>query len=160
MTELYRVPRLQIPAEVLLVGQSPRRLDIFLGVCAQSHAGYERPSDLLNGADAFVPALDTDGHMHILNKDAVQVLSVAAEYEFGEEDLVAIEVARLQATSKHVEIVLEGDTHLSGQLTYLLPEGQRRVQSFLNLKDRFFVLIEGDTVRLINKMHVQWVTEI
>ena len=158
-TEVYRIPRLQFTAEVLLLGQSPRSLNLFLGAWAKSHAGYERPSDLFNGTENFLPALDLAGKPLLLQLDAVQAAAFAADLEFGAEEMRAMDLTP-EHTSAAIDIVLEDGTPLSGIVTYLLPEGQRRVQSFLNLPERFFVLRDGDTAWLINKHRILWVTPL
>jgi hypothetical protein len=140
------------------VGQPERPLYIFLGTYAQTHAGYERPSDLLNGRDCFVPAQDPDGRTLLLQLDAVQVLSVPGENELVEDD--AARMAAGEVTRVQVDVTLEDGTKYRGELRYALPEAQRRFQSYLNLPERFFRLWDGDTARLIHKHRVRCVAEI
>lgn len=158
MTELYRIPRLQVPAQVLLVGCESRRLDLFLGLCAPSHSGYERPSDLLNGREAFLPAGEPDGRVVFLQLDAVQAVTVEAKYEFGPEDLLSGEGG---ATRLQVEVALIGGAVQTGWLTYVLPQGRQRLQDFLNqAPGRFFVLQDGAYARLVHKQHVLFVQQV
>ncbi len=155
MTEIYRVPKRQFPAEVTLVGQPPMRLTLFLAGQAAHHTGYERPSDLLAGVDVFLPAMNGDGHVLFLQRDAVMVLSVPAEAEAdptasGEAAGAPGSPARRSA----VRMTMESGRVIDGSIEYLMPEGHDRLQDFLNSTGRFLALHQDGTVHLINKLRI------
>jgi hypothetical protein len=160
LAEQYRVPKREVIAEVVLFGQPAVSLTIFLNERAETHDGYERPSDLFNGSGAFIPASEKKGGLVLLRRGAVTTVSVPAESEFGGGGARAEDLAADQATTLHVEAVLEDGSKLRGTLTYLMPEGQRRLQDFLNLHEEFLTLHDGDHARLINKNRIARITTV
>ena len=158
MTEQYRVPKREVIAEVVLFGQPPASMTIFLSDRAETHSGFERPSDLLNRAGAFIPAAEKKGGLVLLRRDAVTTLSVLASDELGGGEPRAEDLAAEQATRLQVEIVLEDGSKACGTLTYLMPEGERRLLDFLNLPEGFITLRDGDRIRLVNKNRIARIT--
>lgn len=167
MNEIYRVPKRQFPAEVTLAGQPPVRLTLFLAGQAAHHAGYERPSDLLAGGDAFLPAMDGNGRLVLLQRDAVMVLSVPAATEAGEDPDPSGTVVDPAGSPIHpagtpdspmrrvsVRVTLENGRAIEGSVDYVMPEGHDRLQDFLNSSGRFLALRQGDTVHLIHKLRI------
>ena len=132
MTEPFRVPKHKIAAEVCLPGESSIQIKLFLSDCAEGHSGIERPSDLMNGPAAFLPAAGADGRMIFFHRDAVLAVSVEAQHEFGGDVLMAVAMSSDQATTEKVEIVLEGGKRFRGTVSYIMPEGSRRLQDFLS----------------------------
>ncbi len=148
MDEL-RVPKHRVAAEVLLPGGATRRITLFLAEAASTHAGPERPSDLLNGGEDFVPALDDDaGAMTFLNRAAIAVVRVARELE-------ADDAAEATIPTEHeVEALLADGTVLRGLVSYVLPADHARLVDFLNEPSPFFRLLEPGAVALVHKRHV------
>ena len=73
--EDLRVPKRRVSAEVLLPGGAARRITLFLAEAAPAHTGPERPTDLLNGGDDFVPAFDEEARaMTFLNRAGLAVV--------------------------------------------------------------------------------------
>ena len=67
--EELRVPKRRVRVEVVLPGGAARHVSLFLAEASADHEGPERPSDLLNGRDGFIPALDEDsGAMTFLHR--------------------------------------------------------------------------------------------
>jgi len=93
-----------------------------------------------------------------LHRNAVVGLSVRSEHEFGGDVLMAVALSSDQATSEKVSVLMEGGNRFSGTISYLMPEGSRRLQDFLNQDERFLVLRDGDTVRLLNKHRIVQLT--
>jgi len=154
MVDAYRVPKRKVPVTVTFPGKPAVQVKIFLGDCAQTHAGNERPSDLLNGSDSFFPATDTQDGIMFIHRDALNLLSVNAGIEFHEEVFRAETVATRQSARIDVEVELEDGTRIEGIISYLMPENQRRLQDVLNLEDRFLILRDGDEALLINKRRI------
>jgi hypothetical protein len=152
VSEEYRVPKRRVTAEVTLVGRPPVTLLLFLGDGAVAHRGRERPSDLLAGPDAFLAAVEPrDEAVILVRRDAVAVMTVPVEEEYGEQPSRPEDLAAAGAVSADVEVVLEDGTSRRGTITYLLPEGRRRLQDHLNGEEPFLVLREGASAHLINK---------
>jgi hypothetical protein len=157
MTEVYRIPRVEIAAQIALGENQVRVVRLFLGTAAEAHPGPERPSDLLNRPNPFMPALER-GQVVFFNLEAVHVITVAADLEFATSDTTWLDVALQQQTHRRVQVGLRGGTVVRGDLTYHLPEGNRRVQDFLNGTERFFALQDGDMARFVNRQQVVWLT--
>ena len=143
-----RVPKRRVGAAVLLPGGASRRVALFLADAASGHAGPERPSDLLNGGDDFVPALDVDaGTMTFLNRCALAVVRV-------ERALEADDAEATIPTEHEVEVLLADGTVLRGLVSYLLPTDHARLVDYLNAPSPFFRLLEAGAVALVHKRHV------
>lgn len=158
MTNTFCIPRIRIRAQVALAGRRVREVSLFLGEHAQRHGGHERPSDVLASSRGFLPALDGDALVFI-NLEQVTMVTVAAELEYTADEMALLEAACVQDTSRRIGVMLEDGTALSGEVAYVMPEGQRRVQDFLNCTERFFRLRDGDHARLVNKSRVLWVRQ-
>jgi len=158
VTNTFCIPRVRIRAQVALSGRRVREVSLFLGERAQRHDGHERPSDAVESSRGFLPALDGDTLVFI-NLEQVTMITVAAELEYTAEELSLLEAARANDTSRRIGVILEDGTALSGEVAYVMPEGQRRVQDFLNCTERFFRLRDGDLARLVNKSRVLWVRQ-
>ena len=160
MSAPYTVPKREVAAEVVLPDGIPLRLRIFLNERAESHSGFERPSDLFNGAEGFIPTVDERGELVLLNRDSLMVVSVASEHEFGGADPRPEELALDDTTRALVDVTLEDGSTVRGLLTYLMPVAQRRLQDFLNLDERFLTLRDQKVARLINKRRIARVTPV
>lgn len=154
MTDLFRVPKRQVPVHVVLPGRPPLALNLFLSECAEAHDGAERPSDLMNGETTFFPATDLHGATVFLQRDAVMMLTVATAHEIPPGSALAQALDSGEATRVQLDVLLEDGSSLRGTLRFLMPEGKRRLQDFLNLPDRFLALEDGERVHLIQKRRI------
>jgi len=157
MSEVYKIPRLEVPAQLAMVGRQVRSVSLFLGERAQSRPGPERPSDLLHAGCDFIPALER-GNIIFVNLENVLVVSVPAEVEFDVQELQLLDAALSQSTHRRIQVVLDEGTPVRGDVTYLQPEGRRRLQDFLNMPQRFLVLRDGALARLVNKRRIAWIS--
>lgn len=158
--QMYAIPKHAIPAEVALLGLSSIKVMIFLGERAQTHSGVELPSDVLNSELPFLPAKGPEGRTLILNRDALLVVSVGAEHEYGHEPHYAEDHSAGGLTTSSVEVSLADGAALRGTVSYLLPEASRRIQDYLNVPERFLALRDGPTVHFINKRHITHVRAV
>jgi hypothetical protein len=148
MDEL-RVPKRRVRAEAILPGGAARRITLFLAEAAPGHAGPERPSDLLNGGDEFVPALDEEaGTMTFLNRAALAVVRVERALEADGADALTL------PTEHEVEVLLQCGGTLRGLVSYVGPTERSRLVDFLNEPIPFFRLLEERAIALVNKRHV------
>ena len=160
MDQAYQVPKRSVLAEITLAGRAPLTLRLFLSEQAAIRTGGERPSDLLNGPDGFLPASDSEDRVVFLHRQAVLCLSVDAESEFGGDHPGAEDLAPEQAISTQVEILMDNGDCITGKLRYLMPEGSRRLQDLLNQPQKFLVLRDGARARFINKGHILRVAQV
>lgn len=151
--EDLRVPKRRTPVEVLLPGGASRAMALFLSEVAADHTGQERPSDLLNGGDDFIPAFDEGGKaMTFLNRSAIAALRLDPSLDKDVDEDVSI------PTEHEVEILLQDGTSLRGLASYLRPTERSRLVDFLNEAPPFFRLLDGAALLLVNKRHVVRVT--
>jgi len=90
----------------------------------------------------------------------VMVLTVAAVDERGDDPDTIRPLSSDEATQVRLDVLLEDGSILRGELRFLMPEGKRRLQDFLNLSDRFLLLEEGDQIHLINKKRIVRLTPL
>ncbi len=151
--EDLRVPKRRIPVEVLLPGGRKSQMALYLSEVAADHTGPERPSDLLNGGDDFVPAFDETGEaMTFLNRSAITALQMDPSLDADVDEEVSI------PTEHEVEVLLQDGTTLRGLISYLRPAERSRLVDFLNEAPPFFRLLDAAVLVLVNKRHVVRVT--
>jgi hypothetical protein len=147
MSDELKVPKRRVQVEVLLPGGGMRQVTVFLSDFASHHGGPERLSDLLNGPDEFVPALDAQTDtMTFLGRGSIAAARVAPEWE--------IDPALAGSEEHEVEITLVEGMQLRGTLRYALPPGRTRLLDHLNDAQSFVRLEERDNIALINKRHI------
>ncbi|MCI0407607.1 MAG: ATP:cob(I)alamin adenosyltransferase, partial [Acidobacteria bacterium] len=147
----YRIPKREISVEITILGQSSsvihrisgRRAErvvvhLFLSERAQMRDGVERLSDLLNSPGEFLPAMEPPHKVVFLNKEALMVLTAAAEAEFPAEELSDAVLAAGTGSGVQAEFTLQDGTEIRGRVGFVMPEGKRRLVDFLNLPESFF----------------------
>ncbi len=152
MSEDLKVPKRRAQVEVLLPGGAVRQVTIFLAEYASAHDGPERLSDLLNGGDDFVPALDlASDTMTFLGRQSIAAARVAPDWD--EEDAPA-------TSQQEVEITLTDGTELHGTMAFVMSEEHSRLLDYLNDSPPFLRLIEQGRVALVNKRHIARVAKV
>ena len=161
LNHAYQIPKRSVLAEITLAGRTaPLTLRLFLSEQAATRAGGERPSDLLNGSDGFLPASDNENRVVFLHRQSVLCLSVDTNSEFGGQHASAEDLAPEYAISIQVELLMDNGDCVTGNLRYLMPEGSRRLQDLLNQPQEFLILRDGERARLINKGHILRVAQV
>jgi hypothetical protein len=146
--EDLRIPKRQVPVEVVLPGGQSRRVSLFLAENAAGHEGPERVSDLLNGHEPFIPALDLDGGgMTFLQRTSI---ALARTTTIAEPDGAGYTIP----IEHDVDITLSDGTRLAGTVTFLAPPQHERLIDFLNRPEPFFRLLEREGVALVGRAHV------
>lgn len=151
----YSVPKERFTAEVVIPGSPTSRMTFFHGQNAPTHAGRERPSDVLNGLATFLPALDATGRLTLLNLETIRIASVSVDEEWtdslADSGDTEDHVRDITATVARVEVTLDDGSRLTGMVRYELPESERRLQDYLNAPERFLPLIDHETIRFISR---------
>ena len=149
----YVIPKRKVPVKLHLLDEvEPRNVEFFL---ADGAAGYqlpERPSDLLRDAEPFF-AVSEGANRFLVRRGSVRVASVSVEHELVGE-LTVEDLAGDSAQRAEVVVSLVGGLVLRGTSFFILPEGKRRMLDFLNLPETFFALRDGESIHLVNKVHV------
>ena len=151
MTHGFQVPKHSVPVTLTLAWQQPRRVSLFLAEKAARHTGTEYPSDVLNGDDEFVAALGSDSEILVFHRDAVVVLTVDADQE---EEWMGASDGVDTITELEVDMLMEDGTRVGGEVAFCRPEGQRRIQDYLNTADRFVALKDDDVIHLLNRRKI------
>jgi PAS domain-containing protein len=110
--------------------------------------------DLVERVDCFLPTCDLEtGEWESFNSRAVAWigLSRASDADGSVDEL--FQYRRL------VRVALVGGGSLEGEVLYSAPDGEARLVDFLNRRERFFRLWDGDRVFLVNKDSVLRVVE-
>jgi hypothetical protein len=147
-----RVPKHKMAAEVGLPGGVVRRMAFFLAEGAPGHDGPERPLDLLNGEEDFLPAFDeAAGAMSFMNRREVTVVRVDRVHDADAE-------AATLPTEYEVEVRLRDGTAQRGLISFVRPPERSRLLDLLNEPPPFFRLLQGPQVAYVNKNHVTLVS--
>jgi hypothetical protein len=149
-----KVPKRQVRVEVALAGMSPMQVHLFQGEHMLSPGGFERPSELLNRRQVFLPAVGLDGTTQVLRREAVLRMSVARSAELAEEEPAdegpdTPEIVRLD-----LDVEFDTGDAVRGRLVYAQPESRRRLVDYLNDCPQFFALRDEDRVHIVNKLRI------
>jgi hypothetical protein len=150
-----RVRKEPFEVEVVLAGRAPRRVELFLAEHASDRFHRQRVLDLLVQADVFLPARDVEtGQWETLNARAVVWIGLSrSSLERGGS------TEELYEYRKFVSVALVGGGSLEGEILYSAPDGGTRLVDFLNRRERFLHLWDGDRLYLVNKESVLRVVE-
>lgn len=159
MPERYQVPKYEVPARVVLADGTEAELSLYVSERAEHHAGRERPSDLLNGDEAFFPARLSDEGFVLVRRTSVLVMTVRLEDELvpGASDGADLlrDEPEVEGVERHdVRVVMDQGTVVEGTVTYLMPPGERRLQDFLNQASRFMTVKDGGRLQLVNASRI------
>jgi hypothetical protein len=142
-----RIRKEPLSVELMLAGDLPRRVELFLAEHGSHDFNRQRVLDLLEEVDSFLPVRDLEtGERESFNSRAVVWIgmsgaSIDAE---GSSD-------ELFEHRRSVRVSLVGGASLEGEVLYSAPDGGSRLVDHLNRKERFFRLWNGERVFLVNK---------
>jgi hypothetical protein len=156
-TEPLRIPKEAFAVELALAGAVPRRVEVFLAEHRANEFRHQVVLDLLEQAQAFLPARDTStGKREIFNKDALLWIGVPLP-PFGSQ--ATADEDELFEFRRPVRVDLIGGEPVAGELLYSAPEQSTRLVDYLNEPGRFLRLWSKETLYLINKAFVLRVVE-
>jgi hypothetical protein len=144
------MPRVAIPATLLLAGGGTRDGEVYVMERVPQHAGSETPLDMLNRADAFFPFRSRKNGEGVLLVAKARTVSLTVPRR---DDL---DSARLSAAKQvSLELTLADGSTLSGWATLELPVYHSRLLDYLNAAaEPFFAITAADAVHLVNRAHV------
>jgi hypothetical protein len=146
----FSIPRVAVPATLLLTAGDRRRGQIYVMERVPHHSGPETPLEMLNRADGFFPFRPEDnGTILLVSKAHTIMLSVAA-------DDTAQDPARLSAAKLvGIELTFVDGMTLPGFATAELPEYHSRPLDYLNASPGpFFSMSAGEEFHFVNRTHV------
>ncbi len=146
----FSMPRVAVPAILLLAGGGKREGEVYVMERVPQHAGPETPLDMLNRAEAFYPFRSKKDGEGVLLVAKARTVSLAVA-RLKEEDSVRLSAAK-KAT---LEITLADGSTLNGWATLELPQHHSRLLDYLNAAaEPFFALTTSAEVHLVNRAHV------
>jgi len=145
----FAMPRVAVPASLLLAGGGKREGEVYVMEGVPQHAGPETPLDMLNRPEPFFPFRPKTGSERVLLVAKARTVTLTVPRP--QEDSVRLSAAK-KAT---MEITLADGSVLSGWATLELPQHHSRVLDYLNaVAEPFFAIATGDGMHLINRAHV------
>jgi hypothetical protein len=151
-SDSYRITKHQVSVEIALRGGEPKEFSVFLHPRAASHAGRERPSELLLNDQPFLPVALGDGSVQFINKAAIAWMTVALELEVSGRSDTEAQSATDRCTP--IDLTLDDGRTFAGEVAILLPEASSRLQDFLNAADRFFEVRNDRAAHFVNRDRV------
>ncbi|MDQ5858265.1 MAG: hypothetical protein M3542_08330 [Acidobacteriota bacterium] len=155
LSPLLRIRKETIEVELVLAGDPPRRVKLFLAEHGSHGFDRQRVLDLLEQPGSFLPACDLEtGNWESFNSRSVVWIAMSrssADAEGSGTDLYD--------RRKLVRVALAAGGSLEGDLLYCAPEEAARVVDVMNRRERFLRLWSGDRVFLVNKDSVLRVVE-
>lgn len=146
----FSIPRVAVPATLLLTAGARREGEIYVMERVPQHAGPETPLDMLNRPEAFFPfRASEDGAVLLVAKARTVTLSVPRATSTEDP-------ARLSAAKQaRIEVMLADGSTVSGWAMLELPEHHSRVLDYLNASaDPFFSVTTDDELQFVNRAHV------
>ena len=128
--------------------------ELFLSLFSKSHTGQETALEFMNSPERFfVLRLEADPPVRMMNKDRIVEVEISAEAELCGQDL-----SRMGAKEEPMEVRFNNQVSLNGNAYVELPPAKSRLIDFLNQEDKFFLLRTGQTVHIINRRQISFVT--
>jgi hypothetical protein len=154
-TKDLRVRKDPLEVELALVGRAPRQVEIYLAEHGAHDFVRQRVLDLIEKVDAFLPACDVEsGQWETFNARSIVWIGISrptVDVEGSADELFE--------HRRDVHVSLAGGESLRGEVLYSAPDGESRLVDYLNRRDRFFRLWNGDRVFLVNKESVVRIVE-
>jgi len=151
-SDSYRIPKHQVSVEIALRGGEPEEVSVFLHPRVASHAGRERPSELLLNDEPFLTVVSSEGGVQFINKAAIAWMTVALELEMSGQSDTEAQLAMDRCTP--IDLTLDDGKTFVGEVAILLPEASSRLQDFLNASARFFEVRDARAAHFVNRDRV------
>ena len=145
----FAIPRVSIPASLLLTQGERRAGEIYVMERVPHHTGPETPLEMLNRAEGFFPFRPA-GNGAILLVTKAQTISLSVAPDNTAQDPARLSAAKLVA----VELALVNGSTLRGFATAELPEYHSRLLDYLNDSSPFFAVSAGEEFHFVNRAHV------
>ena len=128
--------------------------ELFLSLFSKNHTGQETALEFMNGPERFfVLRLEAEPPVRMMNKDRIVEIEISTEAELGGQDL-----SGMGAKEEPMEVHFNHHHSLNGNAYVELPPAKSRLIDFLNQDDKFFLLRTGQTVHIINRRQISFVT--
>ena len=147
----FSIPRVAIPASLLLTAGGRRDGEIYVMERVPQHAGPETPLDMLNRPDGFFPFRPAADGGAVLLVTKARTVTLSVPRTTTAEDPVRLSAAK----QARIELTLADGSQVSGWATLELPEHHSRLLDYLNASvDPFFAVTSEAHIHLVNRAHV------
>lgn len=141
--------------DLALAGRPPRRMTLFLAEHGDHAFGRQTILELLEQAEPFLPARDVEtGVCEIFNARAVVWIGMSRNAMDAEGS-----ADELFEQRRCVRVALTGGASLEGEILYSASADGTRLVDYLNRRERFLRLWDGDRVFFVNRESVLRVVE-
>jgi len=144
--ETYRIPKEKRAVLLRVPPAPPEEKTLFLSPFADTHQGRETLHDLLLRKERFLPVLENDDSLLLVQKSSIQWIEVLQPEETEWYYL------QMRTGAPKSKILVEFNTgeSMEGCIHALTPEGERRVSDVVNLSEGFLHLESREGLYLIN----------
>jgi hypothetical protein len=143
----YRIPKQRVSVEIAMCGGEPELVSVFMHLRAASHAGPERPSELLLNDEPFLTVVAADGGVRFINKAAIAWMSVPLDQATNGSLGGPVTIDRCEP----IDLTLDDGRIFMGEVSILLPPAKRRLQDFLNGSAQFIEVRSSRAVHFVNR---------
>ena len=137
---LYRVDKRELPVALFLSDGIVHEGVVFLNTLSHAHSGPQTLLEMLREKELFFPFRTNDGAFTLINKSAI------THARFNENDAEELAFGEELA----VRIVFFGGELLQGTIRLAMPEGQNRLQDYVNAAPGFVPLEAGENRYVVN----------
>lgn len=148
------VEKRKVPVTIRCVDCEEIKGELFLSLFSKNHSGQETALEFMNSPERFfVLRLQAEPPVRMMNKDRIVEIEVSADAELGGQDL-----SGMGAKEEPMEVHFKNSHSLNGNAYVELPPTKSRLIDFLNQEDKFFLLQTDQTVHIINRRQISFVT--
>jgi len=148
------VEKRKVPVTIRCIDCEDIKGELFLSLFSKNHSGPETALEFMNNPERFfVLRLEAEPPVRMMNKDRIVEIEVSAEAELGGQDL-----SGMGAKEEPMEVHFNKQHSLKGNAFVELPPAKSRLIDFLNQDENFFLLRTEQTVHIINRRHISFVT--
>jgi hypothetical protein len=151
--ETYRVPKEKMTVLLRVPPEPPEEKTLFLSPFADTHQGRETLSDLLLRNERFLPVLEQDSLLLLVQKSRIQWIEV---YQPEHAEWYYYQMREGTPKAKILVEFTTGET-MEGFIHALTPEGERRVSDIVNRSEGFLHLETREGLYLVNLSKVNTV---
>jgi len=151
----FAVPKVAVPAHVLMAGDSARPGQVFVAERVPQHDGPETVLEMLNRAESFFPFRPEGGGAGegFIFVSKLQTVSVTQHRQAPIADPARLSAAKLIG----LELVLAEGSAIAGWASVELPPEQSRLLDYLNsTDDPFFAVWTHAATHYVHRGHVRF----
>jgi len=148
------VEKRKVPVTVRCEDCEEMKGELFLSLFSKNHSGQETALEFMNNPERFfVIRIQAEPPVRMMNKDRIVEIEISAEAELGGHEL-----PEMGAKEEPMAVHFNNRHSLDGNAYVELPPTKSRLIDFLNQEEKFFLLRTEQTVHIINRRQISFVT--